>query len=87
MRLLIALLVLAFSLPVAAQDKKAAKKKADVPVVPAKAGTQKKAEKKPAKKVEKKEKTQAQPKQQEWGRFSSQAKQDEKARVEQKARK
>ena len=74
MRLFIALLILAFSLPVAAQEKKADKKT-----------TEKKAEKKAAKKAdkkgEKKEKTQASTKKaepkQEWGRFSSNAKTDE----------
>ena len=77
MRFFVFLLIVAFTLPVLAQDKKTEKKPAAA----------KKVEKKPAKKVEKKEKTQAQPKQQEWGRFSSQAKNDEKARAEQKAKK
>jgi len=82
MRLFIALLILAFSVPIAAQEKKAEKttteKKADKKA-------DKKAAKKAEKKGEKKEKTQAkaEPKQ-EWGRFSSNAKQDEAARAKAK---
>ena len=83
MRLLIAFLVLAFSLPVAAQDKKADKKtaaakKADSKVAPAKAGAQKKAD--PKKAPKKTEKTTAEPKQ-DWGRFQAQSKKDENERA------
>ena len=83
MRFLALLLALGFTVPAIAQDKKAEKKaekkpaaakKADSTVAPAKAGAQKKAEKKTTKKVEK---TTAEPKQ-DWGRFQSQAKKDEK---------
>ena len=75
MRLFVALLILAFSLPVAAQEKKAEKK------------TEKKAEKKTTKKTEKTQAgtKKAEPKQ-EWGRFSSNAPKDMKALEEKKAR-
>jgi choline-glycine betaine transporter len=74
MRFLIVLLVLAFSLPAIAQEKKAEKK--------TEKKAAKKAEKKPAKKTEK---TTAQPKQ-EWGRFSSNAQKDEKERAQKAAK-